>query len=77
MCVFGGENKGREVYRGGDNKEASTELEGFCLLQPGEQNVPLKAGPRGSQLCQYQSELYLHVDCKGMQCKHVSGSVSN
>ena len=36
--------------------------------------MSLKAGPRGSQSRQYQSEPYLHAGCKETQCECVSGS---
>ena len=74
MCVFEGENKDTEVE---EEKEVSTELEGFCPLHPGGLHVSLKTGPRGFQSRLCQSDLYLHACCKEMLCKCVSSSVSN
>ena len=79
LCVFGGENKDRDVGRRGGEKEVSTKVGGLLSASPRHHQVSLKAGPRGSQSHQYQSELYLHAGCKETQCtcKRVSGSVSS
>ena len=62
--MFGGENKDREV--GGEEKEVRTELGELLSALPRGPQVSLKAGPRGFQSRQCQSEPYLHAGCKEM-----------
>ena len=63
MCLGVKTKTGRE---GREEKEVRTELGGLLSASPRGPQVSLKAGPRGFQSRQCQSEPYLHAGCKEM-----------